>query len=86
MKAKKSPQTNAGMKNVSGGKDIKKFLVNMPKKLGLAPGKKYYFIETQNGYSLNFGRGLWIGMPKVLIENSPQLYTLVQKGGNDGSR
>ena len=61
-------------------KDRKKFLVNMPKKLGLVSGKKYYFIETENGYSLNFGRGLWIGMPKALIENSPQLYTLVQKG------
>ena len=59
----------------------KKYLVNMPKKLGLSSGKKYYFIETQNGYSLNFGRGLWIGMPKVLIENNPHLYTLVQKGG-----
>ena len=56
------------------------FLVNMPKKLGLPSGKKYYFIETEKGYSLNFGRGLWIGMPKVLIENNPHLYTLVQKG------
>lgn len=61
-------------------KDNKKFLVNMPKKLGLASGKKYYFIETEKGYSLSFGRGLWIGMPKALVENSPQLYTLVQKG------
>jgi len=66
-------------------KDKKKFLVNMPKKLGLPSGKRYYFIETKNGYRLNFGRGLWIGMPKILIENNPQLYTL-QKGGSHGSR
>ncbi len=65
-------------------KDKKKFQVNMPKKLGLPSGKKHYFIETENGYTLNYGRGLWIGMPKVLIENNPQLYTL-QKGDNHGS-
>jgi hypothetical protein len=79
---KKSPHfEDAGKAKNLPGKDSKKFLVNMPKKLGLVSGKKYYFVETKNGYSLNFGRGLWIGMPKVLIENNPQLYTLIQKGG-----
>ena len=78
---KKSPHfQDAGSTKNLPHKDKKKFLVNMPKKLGLPSGKKYYFIETENGYSLNFGRGLWIGMPKILIENNPQLYTL-QKGG-----
>ncbi len=76
MENKKSPSEDRQRQH----KDRKKFLVNMPKKLGLPSGKKYYFIETENGYSLNFGRGLWIGMPKILIENNPQLYTL-QRGG-----
>ncbi len=79
MEAKKNLQGNAGRK--SQHKDTKKYHVNMPKKLGLPSGKKYYFIETENGYSLNFGKGRWIGMPKVLIENTPQLYTL-EGGGN----
>ncbi len=81
MENKKSPHfEDAGSKQQH--KDKKKFLVNMPKKLGLPSGKKYYFIETENGYILNFGRGLWIGMPKALVENSPQLYTL--EGGHNG--
>ncbi len=65
-------------------KDRKKFRVNMPKKLGLISGKKYYFSETEKGYILILGRGLWIGMPKMLIENNPQLYSL-RKGGNHGN-
>jgi len=77
---KKSPSEDRQTQH----KDKKNFIVNMPKKLGLPSGKKYYFIETENGYILNFGRGLWIGMPKILIESNPQLYTL-QKGGNHGS-
>ncbi len=78
MRNKKSPHfKNADSKN----KDKKKYLINMPKKLGLPTGEKYYFIETKNGYCLNFGSSLWIGMPRVLVENSPQLYTLIKKGG-----
>ena len=80
MENKKSPHFEDVGSTGIDHKGKKKFLVNMPKKLGLPSGKKYYFIETENGYSLNCGRGLWIGMPKVLIENNPQLYAL-QKGG-----
>lgn len=83
METKKSPHiTNAGNRN-SQHKDKKKYLVNMPKKLGLLSGNKYYFIETKNGYSLNYANGLYIGMPKVLVENSPQLYTLEKGDGNE---
>ncbi len=78
MNTKKSPQTNAGKENVLTGKGTKKYLVNMPRKIGLPSGKKYYFTETKNGYSLNFGHGLYIGMPRELVENNPHLYTLVQ--------
>ncbi len=86
MEKKKSPHfEDAGSTKNLHRKDRKKFRVNMPKKLGLISGKKYYFSETKNGYSLNLGHGLWIGMPKILIENNPQLYTL-EKGGNHGSR
>ncbi len=81
MEKKKSPHFEDAGNNKRQGKYTKKYLVNMPKKLGLPPGKKYYFTETTNGYSLNFGHGLYIGMPKQLIEDNPHLYTLVQKGG-----
>lgn len=56
----------------------KKFEVNMPKKLGLSPGKKYIFTETENGYSLRINTSEWIGMPKSVIESNPQLYTLIR--------
>jgi len=85
METKKSPQANAG-KEKHQRKYMKKYRVNMPKKLGLPSGRKYYFQETKNGYSLNYANGLYIGMPKILIENSPQLYTLIEKGGDNGSR
>ncbi len=82
MENKKSPHfEDAGSKNKDMSKDKKKYLINMPKKLGLPSGKHYYFIETKNGYSLNFADGLYIGMPKVLVENTPNLYTLIEKGG-----
>jgi len=72
---KKPASKDTGNKRYDKGK---KYLVNMPKKLGLVSGKKYYFIETEKGYVLNYGSGLYIGMPKQLIENNPQLYTLVK--------
>ena len=62
-------------------KDSKIFLVNMPKKIGLPSGTRYYFYETEKGYTLNLGKDQWIGMPKIIIENNPQLYTLIRKGG-----
>ena len=81
MENKKSPHSkNAGRKNLNINKGKKKYLVNMPKKLGLPTGKKYFFIETGRGYSLNLGHRLWIGMPKILIENNPHLYTLMDGG------
>jgi len=83
MKAKKSPHVNAG-NDKHQCKYTKKYRVNMPKKLGLPSGRKYYFHETKNGYSLNYASGLYIGMPKSLVEDSPQLYTLLMKGGPNG--
>ncbi len=86
MKNKKSPHLkDAGNKQDLHNKDKKKYLLNMPKKLGLPSGKKYYFNETAKGYRLSLGHGLWIGMPKMLVENNPHLYTLTRKGGFHGS-
>ena len=60
----------------------KQFLVNMPKKLGLKPNKRYIFTESEKGYHMNYGSS-WIGMPKPLIEENPQLYSLIKKGGDN---
>lgn len=81
MENKKSPHfKNTGRKN----KGKKKYLINMPEELGLPTGKKYYFIGTKNGYKLNYDSSRWIEIPRVLIENMPQHYTLILKGeGNE---
>lgn len=68
---------NAGIKSKDLNKGKKKYLVNMPKKLGLSLGIRCYSIETEEGHSLNFRRR---DMPKKLIENHPHLYTLIYGG------
>jgi len=75
MRDQKNTSTVNDHRGTNDKPNIRKFRVNMPKKLGLPPGKVYYFTETTNGYSCNFGKGKYLGFPKDIIELNPNLYT-----------
>jgi hypothetical protein len=42
----------------------------------LDPKKLYLAHETDFGYTLEIGKKLWIGLPKVIVERSPKVFEI----------
>ena len=64
----------------------RRFQLNMPKKFGLTSLRhgKRIFLESENGYVMQVynhdtDKLDWIGFPKWVVENNPQLYIEVEK-------
>ena len=54
---------------------INLYRINNPESFGLVGKKRYFFFETYNGYVLRMKHGLYIGMPKEIVQNNPNLFT-----------
>ena len=59
----------------------KRYLILHPHLIGLEDRKgfKYILRETENGYYLSVSKDQYIGFPKMIVENKPELYKRIKK-------
>ena len=56
---------------------MKKYSVKFPTYLGLNPENPHFAKETPKGYRIKVSDYQWIGLPKAVVENNPNLFEFI---------
>ena len=59
----------------------KRYVLEFPHYWGLDSTKTYVAVETEKGYAIRLTIKSWIGLPKDLVEDSPDIFKLETKDG-----
>ena len=70
-------------KETKSKSEFKRYMLLNPIEWGLDPEKDFVAVETKNGYAIRLKKDAWIGLPKYLVEENPEVFKLLKDGSGE---